>query len=60
MKKFTSSVLPPEYVQRLIDAADFGNLIKINEITDELAKRGICRPRDDVSMFACNRKARRV
>lgn len=51
MMKFTARILPTDICERLADAAEFGNLRKIDEITDELAEKGFCRPRTDMSMF---------
>lgn len=51
MKKFTAQILPCDIRQQLIDAATFGNLHKIDAITDELAEQGICRSRTDMSKF---------
>jgi len=45
----TSSMLDPFEARALIQAAEFGSIETIDEITDRLAEQGVCRPRSDDS-----------
>lgn len=45
------TIYPARYVSALMFASQTSDLQRINEITDEMARLGIVRPRTDASLF---------
>lgn len=51
-KPEVARIYPQEFVQPLRRAGEYGDTTTIDALTDELARRGLCRPRSDDSRHA--------
>jgi hypothetical protein len=58
--QYFSLLFPPFSAAALIEAGQAQDFDKLDQITDSLADRGLCRPRSDVSLFPESHLAERA
>ena len=49
--KEVARVFPPEFADALRKGTEVERMRSIDELTDEMVRRGLCRPRHDMSRF---------